>query len=131
MRSVKATHSLYKDACIILIEKTKEVNNMIPLYIGAKVKLDHPEILCGDAKIFYQLNNCVYVRDIHDNNKILVGSLYGSSVTINQACVVDVIPEEHILSVLKRKESELDKAQKEVQRIKEYINWKCSIGGNV
>ena len=104
-----------------------EVINLIPLYIGLKVKLNYPDILCGSPKDFYMQYGYVYVQDIWDNGIILVGSDMGVGVSISSEHIEDIIPDDNILEVLQSKKRESDKIQKDIARIKEYINWKCSL----
>ena len=95
---------------------------MIPLYIGLKVKLNYPDILCGSPKDFYMKHGYVYVQDIWDNGVILVGSDMGVGISITREHVEDIIPDDNILKVLKNKKKERDKIQKDIDWIEEFIN---------
>lgn len=104
---------------------------MIPLYIGLKVKLNYPDILCGSPKDFYMKHGYVYVQDIWDNGTILVGSDMGVGISITREHVEDIIPDDNILKVLKNKKKERDKIQKDIERVEEYINRRCSLKSEV
>lgn len=104
---------------------------MIPLYIGLKVKLNYPDILCESPKDFYMKHGYVYVQDIWDNGTILVGSDMGVGISITREHVEDIIPDDNILKVLKNKKKERDKIQKDIERVEEYINRRCSLKSEV
>lgn len=108
-----------------------EAINLIPLYIGLKVKLNYPGILCGSPRDFYMKHGYVYVQDVWDNGTILVGSDTGVGVSIAYEHIEDAIPNDNILEVLQSKKRERDKIQKDIDRIEEYINWKCSLKSEV
>lgn len=102
-----------------------EVINLTPLYIGLKVKLNNPNILCGAPKEFYLKHGYVYVQDIWDNGTILVGSNMGVGISISSEHIKDIISDDNILEVLQSKKRDRDKIQKDIERIEEYINWRC------
>ncbi len=104
-----------------------EAINLIPLYIGLKVKLNYPDILCGSPRDFYMKYGYVYVQDVWDNGTILVGSDMGVGISITGEHIEDIIPDDNIIEVLISKKKERDKIQKDIDRIEEYINWKCSL----
>lgn len=97
----------------------------IPAYIGARVVLRYPNILCGSSKSFYLQHGYVYIKDIWDNGNILVGG-EGCSISINGDDIEDVFHDGNILDVLRNKRIELVKIQKDIDHIEEYINWRCS-----
>lgn len=102
-----------------------EVIILIPLYIGAKITLKYPNVLCDSSNSFYLEHGYVYIKDIWDNGNILVGG-EGASVTIDRNYIEDVFPDGNILDVLRNKRIELVKIQKDIDHIEEYINWRCS-----
>lgn len=108
-----------------------EVINLFYLYIGLKIKLKRPDILCGSPKEFYLKHGYVYVQDIWDNGNILVGGDIGVGVTITRDLIEDIIPVDNILEVLQSKKRECNKIQKDIERVEEYINWRCSLEGEV
>ena len=110
-------------------EKIKMKKNF--LYIGGKIRLINPDILCGSAKDFYMKHGYVYVQDIWDNGIILVGSGMGVGVSVTCKHIDGIIIDDNILEVLQRKKRDRDKIQKDIQRIEEYINWKCNLKGEV
>lgn len=68
-------YNLKYNSCLYIINRIInvdfiEVIILIPLYIGLKVKLNHPDILCGSPKEFYLKHRYVYVQDIWDNGYI-------------------------------------------------------------
>ena len=98
-----------------------EVISLFYLYIGLKIKLKRPDILCGSPKEFYLKHGYVYVQDIWDNGNILVGGDIGVGVTITR----------DLIEVLQSKKRECNKIQKDIERVEEYINWRCSLEGEV
>ena len=73
----------------------------------------------------------VYVQDIWDNGTILVGDSVGVGISITYEHVKDIIPDDNILEVLQSKKRECGKIQKDIERVEEYINWRCSLEGEV
>lgn len=73
----------------------------------------------------------VYVQDIWDNGTILVEDSVGVCIAITYEHIKDIIPDDNILEVLQSKKRECDKIQKDIERVEEYINWRCSLEGEV
>lgn len=73
----------------------------------------------------------VYVQDIWDNGTILVGDSVGVGIAITYEHVKDIIPDDNILEVLRSKKRERDKIQKDIERVEEYINLRCSLKSEV
>lgn len=92
-----------------------EVISLFYLYIGLKIKLKRPDILCGSLKEFYLKHGYVYVQDIWDNGTILVGDSVGVCIAITYEHIKYIIPDDNILEVLQSKKRECDKIQKDIE----------------